>query len=270
MSNKFKSHFTPIVTLQFPRISVSESYDSMQRKYTVVPETTRGAFWACSFVLNDEQRAEMWSVGRAHYEAMRQQEKLPELGPNDKLFRSEQPYKDPEGNILPGQWIYKATKNCQNANGEQTKAPQVLNGNRQPVTATDFWGGSTGRLKFSMLCTVDPKTGGGGIRMLLDKVQLIDPVYGGGFEEVPNAASNTLATAEAPQTPNYLDAPAPAPAQTTFAPAYQQPTHYQGVTPSPAPAPQSAPDPFGLPPVGASAGTSAPPTPNDLEDEIPF
>ena len=265
MSSSFKKYYTPVVDLMYPRLSVTEKWNNVQRKFSICDATDRGAFWACSFVLSDAERAAMWEVGMAHYVDCMSREQLPPIEQGKTIFRSEAPHKDPEGNLVQGQWIYKATRNTKNAQGHPSKRPLVLNGMNDEITRVDFWSGSKGRLCISMKPTIDPKTNTGGLRFFLDKIQLLEPIYGGGFDEVPNAASNSM-----PQAPA-----APAPMASPPVPPAPQPAPAPNPSPMPA-APSHAP--FDLqapatPPANAmqpSQGVPSGQMPNDIEDEIPF
>ena len=257
--SRFKTYYTPVVDLMYPRLSVTEKWDNAQRKFQICDQSDQGAYWSCSFVLSDADRAAMWEVGAAHYQALTQELNLPPISQGASLFRSEQQHKDPEGNPLQGQWIYKAARKTFNAQGHASKRPIVLNGMNQPIDRVDFWSGSKGRLCITMLPTVDPKTNTGGIRLFLDKVQLLEPIYGGGFDEVPNAASNTMAA----PTPQPMPAPAPNPSAPPMAPAPQ---------PMPAPSPFDLQAPATSPayPMPSTQGVPSGVMPNDIEDEIPF
>lgn len=264
--SRFKTYYTPVVDLMYPRLSVTEKWDNAQRKFAICDATDQGAFWACSFVLSDAERAAMWEVGMAHYIAMTQELKLPPLAQGASIFRSEAPHKDQEGNFVPGHWIYKAARKTTNAQGHASKRPVVLNGMNQAIERVDFWSGSKGRLCITMLPTVDPQSGSGGIRMFLDKVQLLEPIYGGGFDEVPNAASNSMPQAPAapmaspPVPPAPQPAPAPNPSPMPMAPAAPAPSPFDLQAPATPPA-------NAMPP---SQGVPSGQMPNDIEDEIPF
>lgn len=255
--SRFKTYYTPVVDLMYPRLSVTEKWDNAQRKFTICDQSDQGAYWSCSFVLSDADRAAMWEVGAAHYQALTQELNLPPISQGASLFRSEQQHKDPEGNFLQGQWIYKAARKTFNAQGHPSKRPIVLNGMNQPIDRVDFWSGSKGRLCITMLPTVDPKTNTGGMRLFLDKVQLLDPIYGGGFDEVPNAASNSMPQAPVAPAPAAPMAPAPAPMPAAPAPAAPPFDLQAPATPPANPMP---------PAQGVPSGQM----PNDIEDEIPF
>lgn len=259
MSNSFKKYYTPVVELMFPRLSVTEKWNNAKREFEICDINDQGAYWACSFKMSDAERLAMWEVGMAHYVDCMSREQLPPIEQGKTIFRSEAPFKDPEGNYVQGQWLYKAARNTRNAQGNPSKRPLVLNGMNDEITRVDFWSGSRGRLCISMRPTVDPKSGSGGLRFFLDSIQLLEPIYGGGFDEVPNAASNSIQAAPVVPAPAAPMAP-PMPA------------------PMPAPAPAPAATPFDLqapatPPANAmppSQGVPSGQMPNDIEDEIPW
>ena len=103
----------------YPRLSVTEKWDNARRKFAAsVMPPIRALSGHVLFVLSDAERAAMWEVGMAHYIAMTQELKLPPVAQGATIFRSEAPHKkDPEGNLVPGQWIYKAARKTTNAQG---------------------------------------------------------------------------------------------------------------------------------------------------------
>ena len=263
---RFKSHFTPIVELQFPKIAYPEKY-TQANGYEAALSTDKDAFWSVVFTLDEEQRKAMWEVGLAHYNDMIQKDNMPPLKEGQLLFRSEKPWKDIEGNPIHGMYQYTAGKPCFNNAGNATRRPEVLNGNRQIVSDVSFWGGSTGRVKLSMLCTVNPgKEKLGGIKLYLDKIQLINPIYGGGFEKEPDAPSNSL---EIELSDGYNTMAEPKPT----APPQPLPTMTEkiyGEKPPSQPTPPAPPAPttpsFDLEIEGQEQAATS----NDMDDEIPF
>jgi len=258
---RFKSHFTPIVELQFPKIAYPEKY-TQANGYEAALSTDKDAFWSVVFTLDEEQRKAMWDVGLAHYNDMVQKDNIPPLKDGQLLFRSEKPWKDIEGNPVHGMYQYTAGKPCFNNAGNATRRPEVLNGNREIVSDVSFWGGSTGRIKLSMLCTVNPgKEKLGGIKLYLDKIQLINPIYGGGFEKEPDAPSNSLETATTTEEPTPTAQPQPLPTMTEK--IYGEKPPSQPTPPAP-PAPTTPS--FDLEIEGQEQAAQS----NDLDDEIPF
>tara|TARA_R100001510_G_scaffold53330_1_gene54834 strand:- start:335 stop:1111 length:777 start_codon:yes stop_codon:yes gene_type:complete len=253
---RFKSHFTPIVELQFPKIAYPEKY-TQANGYEAALSTDKDAFWSVVFTLDEEQRKAMWEVGLAHYNDMIQKDDMPPLKEGQLLFRSEKPWKDIEGNPIHGMYQYTAGKPCFNNAGNATRRPEVLNGNREIVSDVSFWGGSTGRVKLSMLCTVNPgKDKIGGIKLYLDKIQLINPIYGGGFEKEPDAPSNSLETATTTEEPTPMAQPQPLPTMTE---------KIYGEKPLSQPTPPTPPS-FDLEIEGQEQAATS----NDMDDEIPF
>ena len=61
--SRFKTYYTPVVDLMYPRLSVTEKWDNAQRKFETCDINDQGAFWACSFVLSDAERS---NVGSRH------------------------------------------------------------------------------------------------------------------------------------------------------------------------------------------------------------
>jgi hypothetical protein len=110
-----------------------------------------------------------------------------------------------------------------------------------------------------MLCTVNPgKDKIGGIKLLLDKIQLINGIYGGGFDKEPDAPSNSLeiATATEESTPTAQPQPLPTMTEKIYGEKPpSQPTPPAPTTPS-----------FDLEIEGQEQAAKS----NDMDDEIPF
>jgi len=264
---RFKSHFTPIVELQFPKIAYPEKY-SQENGYEAASTTDKGAYWSVVFTLDEEQRKAMWEVGLAHYQDMMQKDNVPPLKDGQLLFRSEKPWKDIEGNPVHGMYQYTAGKNCFNNAGNPTYRPEVLNGNREIVSDVSFWGGSTGRIKLSMLCTVNPgKDKIGGIKLLLDKIQLINGIYGGGFEKDPDAPSNSLEI-ELSDGYNTIAEPTPT-AQHKPLPNMMEKMYGELPPSQPTPPPPTPPS-FDLEIEGQEQAAKSDAVDPNMDDEIPF
>ena len=91
-----------------------------------------------------------------------------------------------------GNYELKAKRNGTNSQGALNEKPRVIDGMKQPLADTAFWGGSKGSIKVTAYPVTDPD-GNGGVSLLIDTVQVTHAVYGGGgldeFEEVPTTMS---------------------------------------------------------------------------------
>jgi len=86
---------------------------------------------------------------------------------------------------------------------------------KQPLADLSFWSGSVGSVRAYAYPAVDPD-GNGGISLILDTVQVIEPVYGdGGMDDFDEVATAPKAAAD-------LDDFSPAPVAQSYAPAAAQ------------------------------------------------
>ena len=87
-----------------------------------------------------------------------------------------------------GNYEFRAKRNGVNGQGALNEKPRVIDGSKQPLADTAFWGGSKGSIKVTAYPVTDPD-GNGGISLLIDTVQVTHAVYGGGglddFDTVP-------------------------------------------------------------------------------------
>ena len=106
--------------------------------------------------------------------------------------------------------------NGTNSQGALNEKPRVIDGMKQPLADTAFWGGSKGSIKVTAYPVTDPD-GNGGISLLIDTVQVSHAVYGGGglddFDEVPTTMSGGVDEALDDFGPATAPAQQAAPAQ---------------------------------------------------------
>ena len=214
-----KTDFKPVmcrnVEFQYPRLGATYKFNTAEKRSEECPPRANGAAYSVGWKMDAEAAGKLHAELKAHYESCQTK------APFGKVFGMS---KNDDGTFN-----FRAKRNGTNGAGDENPKPKVIGGDKQPLADVNIWGGSTGSIKVTAYPVTDPD-GQGGISLLIDTVQVVHAVYGGGglddFEEVASTMSGGSDAS--------LD---------DFGPA-------------------KAADPF--------ASIPAPTTTNDLGDEIPF
>lgn len=162
------------VKLQWPRLDQTYRYNNQEKRTEPCADTVQGAGWSVSWVMPNDEAKELWEGLRAHYEKCRaSNRKLPEFG---GVFGMKK-LTDEDGN-LTGETQFSAHKRAISNQGKRNKDPIVVGADLKPLEDKAIWSGSVGSVRALAFPTTDPE-GKGGISLLLDAVQVTEPVYGG-------------------------------------------------------------------------------------------
>ena len=130
--------------------------------------TTPNAAWSVSFTLDDKNRDALEQAARAHFADVKATDKrISSYGGIHSMRKQD------DGSVM-----YTARKKCMTAKGKQNQEPKIVDGNKFPIENRDFWGGTTINLMVTLLPTNSPASGEWGISILLDAIQVVEPVYG--------------------------------------------------------------------------------------------
>jgi len=164
----FKKVVLKDIELAYPRLDNTYRYNSAEQRSEPCNPTAQGAAWSVTWNMSHEAAAKLHGELKAHYETCRQRDTtLPEF---DKVFGMK---KQDNGLVS-----FRAKKNGTNRSGEANQPPTVIGADKQPLENKAIWTGSTGTIRVIAFPSKSPQ-GEGGISLLLDAVQVIDPVYGG-------------------------------------------------------------------------------------------
>jgi hypothetical protein len=94
---------------------------------------------------------------------------------------------------------YTASKKAKNSKGKYNEQPEVLDANDQPLANRSIYSGSTGDVYFAIFTAFNPSERKEGISIILDKVIVTNPIYGGGDyddldDEAPAPKSKSSST----------------------------------------------------------------------------
>ena len=202
-----KTDFKPVmirnVEFKYPRLNACYRYNTSEKKSEECAPTASNAAYSIAWEMTADDAKTLHAELKAHYETCQTK------APFSKVFGMKK--------LDSGNYEFRAKRNGTNSQGPQNETPRVIDGMKQPLADTAFWGGSKGSIKVTAYPVTDPD-GNGGVSLLIDTVQVTHAVYGGGglddFDEVATTMEGGVdaslddfgpAAAPAPQA-----APAPA------------------------------------------------------------
>ena len=172
----FKTRFVLNCELEFPRVNQYYWFNSATRKSEPCDKTRPGAEKSVGFRLPKEDAVELWNEAKAHFNEVKARK--PDMGE----FKTIHSYRENEDGTIS----FRAKRKGMTARGTPGADVPVVDGNNKLLDDLGFWGGSIGGVKFSMLPTYNQSKGEWGITFMLDKVQVVKPVYGGdGGDDFP-------------------------------------------------------------------------------------
>ena len=202
-----KTDFKPVmirnVEFKYPRLNACYRYNTSEKKSEECAPTASNAAYSIAWEMTADDAKTLHAELKTHYETCQTK------APFSKVFGMKK--------LDSGNYEFRAKRNGTNSQGQQNEKPRVIDGMKQPLADTAFWGGSKGSIKVTAYPVTDPD-GNGGVSLLIDTVQVTHAVYGGGglddFDEVATTMEGGVdaslddfgpAAAAAPQA-----APAPA------------------------------------------------------------
>ena len=202
MSNNpvFKKIVLKDIELAYPRLDATYRYNSQEQRSEQCNPSAQGAAWSVNWTMTKEDATALYKDLSAHYADCRKKDTtLPEFGTVFGMKKMD--------NSLVS---FRAKKNGTNRNGETNQPPIVIDAFKQPLQNKAIWTGSKGTLRVIAFPSKSPQ-GQGGISLLLDAVQVTDPVYGGDGLDDFDAAPGAPISQDDPFGLPELDTPKPAP-----------------------------------------------------------
>ena len=201
-----KTDFKPVmirnVEFKYPRLNGTYRYNTSEKKSEECAPTASNAAYSIAWEMTADDAKTLHAELKAHYETCQTKAAFTKVFGMKKLDS--------------GNYELRAKSNGTNSQGQQNEKPRVIDGMKQPLADTAFWGGSKGSIKVTAYPVTDPE-GIGGVSLLIDTVQVTHAVYGGGglddFDEVPTTMSGGVDEALDDFGPAAAPAPQAAPAQ---------------------------------------------------------
>jgi hypothetical protein len=198
-----KTDFKPVmirnVEFKYPRLNACYRYITAEKKSEECAPTAAGAAYSIAWEMTAAEAKTLNDELKAHYETCNRKEEFSQVFGMKKLEN--------------GNYEVKAKRNGVNSQGVQNERPRVIDGMKQPLADTAFWGGSKGSIKVTAYPVTNPQNKGG-ISLLIDTVQVTHAVYGGGglddFDEVPTTMAGGVDASLDDFGPATAQQPAPA------------------------------------------------------------
>ena len=184
----FKKVLLKDIEFAYPRLDQTYRYNSAEQKSEKCNPTAQGAAWSVSWTMSSEDAKAFYGDLRSHYETCKGRDTT--LPAFDKVFGMKK--------LDSGLVSFRAKKNGTNRNGEQNNPPTVIGGDKQPLADKAIWTGSKGVLRCIAFPSKSPQ-GEGGISLLLDAVQVLEPIYGGdGLDDFEMTSAPSTAPVDDP------------------------------------------------------------------------
>ena len=198
MSNDFKPVMIRNVEFKFPRLHATFKFNTAEKRSEECPPRAQGAAYSIGWTMSADEARTLNNELKDHYNSCTTK------APFTKVFGMRK--------LDDGSVEFRAKRNGCNAQGEESKKPNVIGGDKQPLADTAIWGGSKGSIRVTAFPVTDPD-GNGGISLLIDTVQVTHAVYGGASLDDFDNVGTTMSGGEN----NSLDDFGPATAADPFA-----------------------------------------------------
>ena len=174
------------VEFMYPKLDSTYRYIAAEKRSDKCAQTAQGAKWSVTFAPSKAEGEALLETLKKHYAECRVRDaKRPAFG---RVFGSKV--------LDDGRISFSASRNGQNARDELNPAPEVVDAKTLPLENRAIWTGSTGNLILSAVPQTDPD-GVGGIKLLLTKVQVVNPVYGSAGAGFKDESANVVEQAPA-------------------------------------------------------------------------
>ena len=174
------------VEFMYPKLDSTYRYISAESRSDKCAQNAPGAKWSITFAPSKADGEALLETLKKHYEECRVRDaKRPVFG---RVFGSKV--------LDDGRISFSASRNGLSTKGEPNAAPEVVDAKTLPLENRAIWTGSTGNLILSAVPQTDPK-GVGGIKLLLTKVQVVNPVYGSAGTGFKDESANVVEQAPA-------------------------------------------------------------------------
>lgn len=164
----FKKVLLKGIEFEYPRLDQTYRYNSVEKKSEKCNPTAQGAAWSTGWTMSAEDAKALYMELKAHYDFCKSRDTtLPDMS---TVFGMKK--------LDSGLVSFRAKKNGTNRSGEANTPPTVIGADKQPLENKAIWNGSKGTLRCVAFPSKSPQ-GEGGISLLLDAVQVLEPIYGG-------------------------------------------------------------------------------------------
>ena len=151
----------------------------------------QGAAWSVTMRLPEKRGKALYNKCKEHFAASKPGEDFADVWG----------YKEVQGDEL--QFLFTVKRNGKTSKGKLNQAPLVLDANGDPLEDPAIYSGSTGDVYFKIFPSYNPSERKEGISLLLDKVVVTNPLYGGDdYDDIDDGAPGS---APASKSDDYDD-----------------------------------------------------------------
>lgn len=165
----FKKIVLRDVEFAWPRLDQPYRYDPQEERTEACAPGAVGAGWSVSFSLPTAEGKALFTELKDHYNECRSRNgKLPQFSGVFSMKKNED-----DGTVM-----FTAKKRAMSNDGKENKPPRVVGADLKDLEDKAIWTGSRGSIRVLAFASTNPQDKSGGISLLLDTVQVIEPVYG--------------------------------------------------------------------------------------------
>lgn len=169
----FKKIVVKDVEFVFPRLNQAYRYNERDEQSEPCADTAPNAARSVAWKMDEDAGKALWTELKKHYEECKtRNKKLP-------AFKSVFSMKKIENEDGTKNVQFSAKKNAMTRSGEPARPVIVVGPDLKDLEDKAIWSGSRGHIRAQAVPATNPQSGEGGITLLLDAVQVTDPVYGG-------------------------------------------------------------------------------------------
>ena len=132
-----KTDFKPVmirnVEFKYPRLNGTYRYNTSEKKSEECAPTASNAAYSIAWEMTADDAKTLHAELKAHYETCQTKAAFTKVFGMKKLDS--------------GNYEFRAKRNGTNSQGQQNEKPRVIDGMKQPLADTAFWGGSKGSIK---------------------------------------------------------------------------------------------------------------------------
>lgn len=189
----FKQFMVRDVEFLYPRLDKTYRWNSAENKREECNRNADGAEWTVSWKMDKERALQLYNDLKSHHASCN-------AGEFQTVFGMK---KQDDGSI-----VFGAKRKAKNKKGDENSPPSMIDASKQPLEDRAIWSGSKGSIRVIAYPSTHPK-GDKGISLLIDALQIVEPVYGSADNDDFEAIEVPKVEGTAGNDPFAAAAPAP-------------------------------------------------------------
>jgi hypothetical protein len=164
----FHKVMTDLVELKYPKLDQPYRFDSMKNTSTPCAPTAQNAAYSVAWVMSRDDAKVLYQLCKQHFTDRKAAgEKIGEFSTVYGMKKQE------DGTV-----IFTAKRGAASKDGKVNDPPKVIGADLKPLADVRIWGGSKGKVRALAFPVHSPNDKSWGISLLLDTVQVTEPLYG--------------------------------------------------------------------------------------------